>query len=222
MSRVTQRCMRSSAPGPEHFVLAERRQVHDYGARSRHAQYSSIDPMSGKILREPVAVVLDEIPGMGGKAIVESGVLRHLEIGIGGHSEPHGWFEVLVSVIHPYLDVGRIPPVLQESMSQGQAVEKQTRSVRARMSTKSPGRDQGSSIPMALAVVEHGVEEEIDGGPSAARGVCRTARLRYIDVVRAVSHAPGIPCPRSIARCRQGRTSRGVRTCPGTSSSSGS
>ena len=37
------------------------------------------------------------------------------------------------------------------STSQGQAVEKQTRSVSARMSTKSPGRDQGSSIPMALA-----------------------------------------------------------------------
>ena len=35
------------------------------------------------------------------------------------------------------------------SMSSGQPVEKQTRSVSARMSTKSPGRDQGSSSPMA-------------------------------------------------------------------------
>ena len=174
--------------GPEHLVLAKWREVHDHRplpARPVLADRS----MGGKILREPVAVVLDEVPRMRGEAVVESGVLRRLEVGIGGHSEPRGWFEILVPVIHPHLDVGRIPSVRGIDVAR-------TRGGEAHEVGESPHEHEIPRTrprvvhPDGVAVVEQGVVEEIDRGPSAARPDSEPFPLG-VDVVRAV-HMPRV------------------------------
>ena len=182
--------------GPEHLVLAKRREVHD--RRPLPARPVLADrPMSGKILRKPIAVVLDEVPRMRGEAVVESGVLRRLEIGVGGHSEPRGWFEVLVPVIHPHLDVGGVPPVRGIDVARTRGGEAHEVGQSAHEHEVARARPR-IVHPDGVAVVEQGVVEVIDRGPSTAGPDSEPLALG-VDVVRAV-HVPGISHVLVVAR----------------------
>ena len=149
MSRVAQSCMSASASGPRtSYLRSGERSVTT--ARSRQAQYSPIAPWAGKSCASQYPLYSTKFRVCAAKQswnpvffvirTSASAVIRNPAAGL--KSSFRSYTRTWTSVgFHPFAG----------STSHGQAVEKQTRSVRARMSTKSPGRDQGSSIPMALA-----------------------------------------------------------------------
>ena len=134
---------------------------------------------------------------MRGETVVEPGVLRHPDVGVGGHAEPRGWLEVLVPVVHPHLDVGGVPPVRGVDVAGtggGDADEVGEGAHEHEIARARPGIVH----PDGIGVIERGVEEEVDGRPPAARADAVALALG-VDVVRAV-HMAGVSQILVVAR----------------------
>ena len=190
--------------GAEDLVLAQRREVRHH--RPLPAGPVLADrPVGGEVLREPVPVVLDEVARMRGEAVVEPGVLRHPDVGVGGHAEPPGWLEVLVPVVHPHLDVGGVPSVRGVDVARtggGEADEVGEGAHEHEIARTRPGLVH----PDGVGVIEHGVEEEVDGRPAAARADAEALALG-VDVVRAV-HVAGVS--QVLVVTRRAREAEGI------------
>ncbi len=173
---------------PRHLVLAQGREVHDGGVAPAGPVFlDRAEP--GELLRQPVAVVLDEVAGVGGEARLEARLLRHLQVGIGGHAESLGLLEALFLVVDADLDVGGLPPVGGVDVGGargGDAHEVGRRAQQHEVARPGPRLVRHERV----LVVDHRVVEEVGRRPARPRLEPVGFHLG-VDVVGAV-HVAGI------------------------------
>ncbi len=171
---------------PRHFVFAQGRQVHDDGLLARGPVFGG-GAVVRHLVRQPVAVVFDEVARMACEAVVESGLLRLFQISPRCFAPANGALEIFGLVIEPHLDVGRVPAVGRVDIAG--AGGRDADNVRQRPKQHVVARTRPGVVHAdRVGVVQQRVEEVVDRRPAASGPDAEGGKLA-VDVVRTVDMA---------------------------------
>ena len=168
---------------PGHLVFAQRRQIHHRGALAARPILADRAVLRHR-LRQPVAVIFNEIAGVLGEATIKSALLGSFHLCLRCFATGDRRLKRFVFAVDPHLNIGRVPAVGRVNVARAGGGNAQQIGVRAQQYIVAGARPRLVQIN-PVGRINHRVEEEINRRPAAPRAhivFCHAG----VDVVGAV------------------------------------
>ena len=143
----------------------------------------------GEGVGEPIALVLDEVAGVLGKARMKGGLAGHFRFRIGRHASGDRSREFVLAGIGAHMDVGQVPAIGRRRVvgAGGRHADDVGHRPQQHIVARPRPRLVGNHDALR---VDRRVEEEVDGHPAGARRDALVGQ-RAVEILRAVD-VPGI------------------------------